>query len=412
MRLKIAIISRGTELSGGASKVAIQIHELLNENGHYSQHYRRNLENGYTENSVSVYGKYEKWAKKTYYKLKKIGFQEIIPWEYFFLKNEIKKNQYDLIHFHDITASISIISLFLLRKKIPIVWTAHDTSPFTGGCYRTNNCDHYLNACFNCPQIGQWPLGETFDLSFFFYWLKKKLYKSNKIHLITPSKWLQKFALQSKITVQAPTNIANYVDATVFKPESNNTDRKKLGILPEQFVIIVSASFISDPLKGIDHVIKVLEKIKHINPYILIIGRTNLETRERFSMFNTLFTGYINNDLKLSDYLALSDILLNCSLADSFSLTSLEAISCGTPVLGFKVGGIPEIIQNDVNGYLVELGNTGLLAEKILEIHANKKYKQWSTNARKTVLNKFNKDIFYKKHFNLYQDAISKFRKN
>ena len=79
--LKIAIVSRSNRTGGGASKVAEDLTKLLRGKGHYVHHYRRDKANGYNEYSSCVYGSWEKVAKKVYYKLKFIGFQEIVPFE-------------------------------------------------------------------------------------------------------------------------------------------------------------------------------------------------------------------------------------------------------------------------------------------------------------------------------------------
>jgi glycosyltransferase involved in cell wall biosynthesis len=227
MRLKVAVVSRSDRTGGGASKVACDLVDLLNSHGHYAHHYRRDLCNGYTNLSTSVYGRWEVLAKKTYYKLKILGFQELVPFEYFHLISELKKHQYDVVHFHDLTTAVSPYTLMMLSKIVPIVWTLHDCSFFTGGCLYPMECEEYLNGCKKCPEHGKWPFEGYFDLAHLHYLIKKKLHKKN-LHLIAPSKWLAEYAKNSKIIYRDIKVISNGVDTSVYECHDKQMMKKKL----------------------------------------------------------------------------------------------------------------------------------------------------------------------------------------
>lgn len=407
--MKIAIVSRSNKSGGGASKVAEKLCHLLNENGHYAHHYRRNLVNGYTSTSTSVYGKYEWIAKKTYYKLKYFGFQEIIPWEYLHLKEEIKKHKYDIIHFHDLTTAISPFTLILLSKHIPVIWTLHDTSGFTGGCINPFGCEEFKRYCSPCPQKSNWPFKGIFDLAFLFKKLKKKLHQSN-INLISPSKWLVNEAYKSNIVHKKISVIPNYVDTTSFLDINKNRAKKIFSINQNQFTILLAAGTITSERKGFNHALKILQALDSTKFTLILVGKINSKSINTLEKFNYITSGFITNETEINQYFSAADIFLNCSLGDNFPLVILEAFASGTPVVGFNTGGIKEMVIQNQTGFLSNTYDTLTLIDKIKEIMDTKEYQIWSKNTRKYVLSHFSETQFLNSHIQLYSKVITKFK--
>lgn len=405
INLKIAIVSKSNRFGGGASKVAEDLTTILNENGHFAHHYRRDLVNGYTNSSTCVYGKWEKIAKKVYYKLKYFGFQEIIPFELIHLLNEIKKHDYDLIHFHDISSAISPFTLIYLSNRIPVIWTMHDCSPFTGGCLYPMNCEAYKSTCNNCPQKNNWLLSGKFDLAFIYLKIKSKLHKKN-INLISPSKWLADFSTKNTIIKKTPTIIPNGVDINIYKFLNKQDSKEKLNIPKDRFTILLASTNIHDERKGFFHSLEVIKKLKTLNPYIILVGKKNDEVNNSLCEFDSLSSGFVSEYNELNLYYSASDIFINCSLADNLPLLILETMASGTPTFGFTIGGIPEMIENGINGYLVENYDTNLLSRKITENYLENKLEKLSINSRKIAVKEFSSTIFLKKHLDFYLSKI------
>ncbi|WP_438864919.1 glycosyltransferase [Neptunicella sp.] len=403
--MKIAVVSKATAKGGGASKVAQQLTELLNNSGHIVHHYRRDLEAGYSQQSTSVYGKYEKLAKKSFYKLKKLGLQEIIPWEYWHLREEIKRHQFDLIHFHDITTAVSPVTLGLLTTHAPVVWTMHDCSSFTGGCIQPKGCDHYHSGCHHCPQHGLWPLKGRFDLASYYLKVKKWLHKK-PINLVSPSKWLAAKALASGVVINPIHVINNSVDTTQFYPLEKAESKRQLGLGEHDFTILFVAKSLYDQFKGLEYAKKVINGVRHLNPTILVIGRIHKHQTNPFAEFKHVYAGHLDSNADLNRYYNAADIFLNCSLADNFPLVVLESLAAGVPVIGFNTGGIPEMIQQNYNGYLVEKYDTDALILKIKQLTKNEEYKNWSKNARQSALTYFNQEQMLKRYTDYYQQII------
>jgi glycosyltransferase involved in cell wall biosynthesis len=404
--MKIAIVSKSNRFGGGASKVAEDLTTLLNENGHFAHHYRRDLANGYTKNSTSVYGKWEKIAKKVYYKLKYLGFQEIIPFELFHLLDEIKKHNYDLIHFHDLSSAISPFTLMYLSNKLPVIWTMHDCSVFTGGCIYPMNCTKYKINCKNCFQKSSWPMGGKFDLAFLYLRIKSKLHKKN-IHLVSPSKWLANLSTHNTIIKKIPTIIPNGVDINIYKFLDKKISKENLNIPEKRLTILLTAHSIQDPRKGFDYAIKVINEINHLNPFLILVGNIDNMTKDLLTKIDYFSSGYIDNYTELNKLYSAADIFINCSLSDNLPLVVLETMASGTPTFGFTTGGIPEMIQQNINGYLVENKDTKFLAQKIEEIYLNKQLTIFSKNAREMAKNKFTHTIFLENHLEFYSSILT-----
>lgn len=400
--MKIAIVSKSNRFGGGASKVAEDLTTLLNENGHFAHHYRRDLANGYTTSSTCVYGKWEKIAKKVYYKFKYLGFQEIIPFELIHLIDEIRKHNYDLIHFHDLSSAISPFTLMYLSNKLPVVWTMHDCSAFTGGCIYPMNCINYKLDCANCPQKNSWPMGGKFDFAFLYLKIKSKLHKKN-IHLISPSKWLATLSTDNTIIKKVPTVISNGVDINTYKFLDKKISKENLNIPKDKFTILLTSFSIYDERKGFFQALQVIKELKDLNPYIILVGKTNNEINNLLCEFDFLSSGFISEYSELNLYYSASDIFINCSLADNLPLVVLETMASGTPTFGFATGGIPEMIENNINGYLVENYDTSLLSEKIKESYLQNKLEKLCENSRKIAVDKFSNIVFLKNHLRFYE---------
>lgn len=399
--MKIAIISKWDKTGGGASRVAEDLVKLLNQNGHTAHHYHAGdiKKNGF---SRPLYGYFQSFFRKLYALMRKIGVTEFVPFELGFLISAVKKEKYDLLHFHDISSVISPLSLNYFSNRVPVVWTIHDCSPFTGGCLYAMECVKYQSNCLSCPRQGEWPIDSLFDLAFANRWLKSKLHKQDSISLVTPSQWMAKFALSSNMIRKMPMLISNGVDTKVYRPIDIDDERKKLGILEEQTVLLIVAGSLSDKRKGTRYALEAIKAIEDLNPFVILVGKAEDTLENELQGVSYHITGYIRDEEKLNAYYATADMFLNCTLADNQPLVVLETMASGTPTVGFKTGGVPEMVVHDETGFLVEQKDMSALKIALRDIVVNKRYVQWGENARKRVEKHYTADLFLKRHLELY----------
>lgn len=278
--------------------------------------------------------------------------------------------QADVIYIHwFLLGFLSLKNIEQLAKlKKPLVFVMHDMWTITGGCHHSFDCEKYMLQCLNCQFF---PKDKDKDLSTIEFNRKQKLFsKYDNLYFISPSKWLYDCAKRSAITKNKPLfHIPNFLDTKMFKPFNKNVAKEILNIENGDKVIAFGAISIDSPYKGWKHLqkaLKILNQDKNFkNITILIFGSGyNKEMAESIS-FKTKFVGFLNNDYAITLMYNAADVFVAPSLADNLPYTILEAESCGTPVVAFNIGGIPELIDHKKNGYLAAYKDSHDLAEGI-----------------------------------------------
>ena len=240
----------------------------------------------------------------------------------------------DIIHLHWISDFVDFKSFFCNIKK-QVFWTLHDMNAFLGGFHYKGDETSY---------------GEKMkDLDTRQKIIKYEALKclpSSKLFVITPSAWLGHLSKESEVLKKFPHyHVANGIDTTVFKalPAENKSEQsKKINVL-----------FVSESLhnyrKGFDIVLDVLNDEDITNRFqLMAIGYVKASSR----MSHITYFGIINTEDKMSELYNQADIFLLPSREDNLPNSMIESLCCGTPVVGFAIGGVKETISDGENGYL------------------------------------------------------------
>ena len=319
--------------------------------------------------------------------------------------------QADVLHLHWINFGFislnGLRSLFSLGK--PIVWTLHDQWAFTGGCHYSRGCDHFLSHCRQCPYLKK-PADN--DLSYRVFEQKQKLFKQASIHFTPPSHWLADQAKQSALLQPFPFTVIPYaIDQTVFCPieraEANahldlpDTNRPRL---------LFGSANVTDTRKGFRYFAEALTLLHQqhpdLNPEILIFGKG------RSYLFDELpypvrHLGILTTEDNIVAAYNAADALIVPSLEDNLPNTVIESMACGTPVIGFRTGGIPEMIDHQGNGCLADAGSAQQLTDGLVFILTHPDADELRRNARQSAENRFSEDVIAKQHIELYEKLIS-----
>ncbi len=406
--MKIAQISKADSFGGGASRVAEDLHFGLTKNGYFSHHLVSWSGHGYSEKlgRLPLYGRFEGLIRKLHFYTKKLFVPEIVPYEILPISIKLERFKYNILHFHDLSSAISPLTLKYFARKIPVVWTIHDCSAVTAGCLYPLSCNKYMTHCNKCPQFGEWPIDSKIDLSFVGHMIKKYVHKQAKFNLVAPSEWMANFIASSGLVKrEAIKVISNGCDAEVFRPLSIN-ETATLGMPSDRLIFLLSSGDISDHRKGVRFAIEVLDKLKKLNPLLVVVGNISSEAKKVFNSFDTYFAGYISDRVEMAKYYSIADAFIFCSIADNQPLAVIESLLCGTPVFGFKTGGVTEMIINNFNGYLVEQGNIDELSNAIENCIQNEMMKTLSLNAVSDAQSKYSLNKMLNSYSEFYEYLV------
>lgn len=314
----------------------------------------------------------------------------------------------DILHLHWVNHAFmrpwNLSQLKSLGK--PIVWTFHDSNAFTGGCHVRYTCTHFEQECGNCPLLKS---SGPNDLSHRIWKSKSAAYADLEFSIITPSNWMAESVKRSKLLgKRAVQVIPNTLDTQVFKPVSKQQARKILGLPADQFIVL--SGFMpskNDKHKGTPYLMEALALLPNkAGTALLVFGNKNEESLPALPVATT-FLGTINDDEKLALAYSAADVFVSPSLEDNLPNTVLESLACGTPVVAFTTGGIPDMVKHQHNGYLAEYQSAADLAAGIQWVHQHPDRKKLGLNARNIVETHFSEAVVAQQHMELYQSLVN-----
>lgn len=392
---------------GGAARVAYCLKDAYKELGHNSQI----LVGQKTEKSDDILqipvGTMQKQAVRI---TNKLSLQYMGYLNSFSIKRNRAFLEADIINFHNIHSDyFNFMALPGLTKSKPAVWTLHDIWAITGRCAFSYGCDRWQIGCGNCPDTSYYPASKK-DTSRLLWSLKKWAYKRSNLVIVTPSKWLKNLVENSILSNKEIHLIYNGVDHHKFHPINKSSIRKKLG-LPEDKIILmfIASGGINNPQKGGKYLIKSLKNVHLKNVFILNIGSSDELDKLINKEVDYLSIPYIHDEELLPEYYAASDLLLFPSTEENCPLVILEAMGCGTPVVAFNAGGIPELIEHLKTGYVAKYKDVNDFTKGINQFISDYSLRELaSKNAREVVENHFTHDKMTELYLELYRDTIKK----
>ena len=279
---------------------------------------------------------------------------------------------------------------FIAKNKI-IVLRLSDMWSFTGHCSYSYDCEKWKIGCGKCPYLNEYPKLK-YDNTKLLWKLKKIIFgQCNKLHIVAPSKWIKKISEESPIFSNAQFHyIPNGIDTDIFSLKFRNDNKDTFKNKNNKVVMFISESFDEDYRKGSKYFIEALNILKNnydINISILIVGKTSEKNQ---IPYNVIYKGFLKNNIELRDCYCNSDILVLPTLAENLPNTILESMACGTPVVGFNIGGLPDAIKHMKNGYLANYKDSNDLARGIYTILSNEKLlKKMSLKSNRLIEKEF-----------------------
>jgi glycosyltransferase involved in cell wall biosynthesis len=316
----------------------------------------------------------------------------------------------DIIHLHWINAGfLSLKSLeTLLNLGKPVVWTFHDMWPITGGCHYALDCTGYMRSCGQCPYLKSPGKG---DLSNRIWAKKKELFSKGNFTVITPSKWLKECVRSSSLLQGLDAHaIHNPIDSFIFQPAEREQACRSLELDPAKKYILFGAATVKNVMKGYSYFTAAIQLLSaEVNPdqvEILLFGKSKGDEAEAFPL-RTRNIAFVHSEEKLAELYSVAHLFVIPSLQDNLPNTILESMLCGTPVVGFKTGGIPEMIDHKRNGYMAGFKSSADLAKGMLWILNSESYDTLSQETLESAERRYSKMKAVDAHIQLYKSLVS-----
>ena len=418
--MRILIVST-SEKTGGAAVAANRLMAALNNNGEKAKMLVRDKQ---TEN-ISVVALPQGWRQQWYF----LWERWCIFWRMHFSRKHLFEvdianagsditrlrefKEADVIHLHWVNQGMLSLNSIqrILKSGKPVVWTMHDLWPATSICHYSRGCQQYKTQCRKCPLLpGN---GSNHDMSAKVWKRKTAVLITGSIFFVACSRWLEGEARQSALLKgQQITSIPNAIDTRVFHPMDKKKARRHAGLPEEGRIILFVSQRVTDERKGISYLIQAVQKLVEQNPSlkedtsIAILGG-HAEEVTNLLCLPVHPLGYVSDEQMIVSIYNAADIFVTPSLEDNLPNTIMEALACGIPCVGFNVGGIPEMIDHQKNGYVADFRNSDDLSKGMNWVLSEADREELGKNAQYKVSQHYSQSSVALRYVEVYHQVIA-----
>ncbi|WP_404297313.1 glycosyltransferase family 4 protein [Halomonas sp.] len=311
----------------------------------------------------------------------------------------------DVVHLHWVAGGMIRIE-DIARINAPIVWSLHDMWPFTGGCHYDESCGAFRQQCGDCKVLQS---GQSKDLSRRIYRRKQTVFqKKQDITLVGLSRWLAGEAADSSLfSAEQVVTLPNPIDTHTFAPFDQSAARRLLNLPQDKKLILFGAmGATSDPRKGYVQLSQALRRLRAEDAELVVFGASQPKKSAVFSQ-KAHYLGRLHDDVALRVLYSAADVMLVPSLQENLSNAIMESLSCGTPVVGFNIGGNADMVDHQQNGYLAKAFDIEDLARGMEWVLQHSSPKVLSEAARKKILDHFEQSLVANRYIDLYKKILS-----
>jgi glycosyltransferase involved in cell wall biosynthesis len=281
--------------------------------------------------------------------------------------------------------------------------------PFTGGCHHSGECENYQIECGNCKFLKN---PSQKDISRKDWLVKRSAYQPGYFTAVGCSQWLAKRAKNSSLLADFRIeSIPNPIDTTVFSPVSKNEARKQLNLPADKHLILFAAMRVNALMKGFFYFQDALTLLKDKHPEfsehteLIVFGQADDEVLNQLP-FKTHKLGHLSDIKQIVLAYNAASVFVTPSLEENLPNTIMESFACGTPAVGFSIGGIPEMINHQSNGYLAEYRSVKSLAAGIQWVLENNGEGKLSKKAREKVMERYAENVVASQYETLYKSLL------
>lgn len=409
------------DVSGGAARAAYRLHQGLQKIGHESRMFV--LDKRSRDPNITLYEP----AKDLWSRIKRTIRQRSLgnairkylpgaPPEVAYFSNDRTPldgepwehlPDCDVVQLHWTFGFLDYRAFFSsLKAGTPVVWTLHAMDAMTGGCLYDGGCGRFTSSCGACPLLGS---KSDEDLSREVWRRKRAIYSTwgrGRLRFVAPSRWMRDELGRSSLLGEFPCSvIPNAVDTEVFTPRNREASREVAGVPRDAHVVLCVADGLNDPRKGLDLLFAALAGVKTEKELVLVSlgpGRA-----VGLDGIKNVHIDALNNDRFLSFVYSAADLLVVPSLQDNLPNTILESIACGTPVVGFSVGGIPDVVRPGSTGGLAKGGDALDLRRAIGATLADEgKLRDMGAECRRIAVAEYTLEVQASRYAALYRESL------
>jgi glycosyltransferase involved in cell wall biosynthesis len=349
---------------------------------------------------------WERWNLRAYPKRERVIFSSAaLPDKLACNVNDLSP---DIVHLFWVNLAFMKIET-LSRFNSPIVWTLHDMWPFTGGCHYDNECGRFCQSCGRCPALGS---DDERDLSRKIWERKKKSWAGLPIVVVATSHWLADMARASSLFKdQRIEVIPNGIDTEKYKPLDQKMARAAFGLPQDKHLILFSAfSATTDKRKGNHLLMPALAKMARegwgSSTELVIIGASAPETPPELGM-RVHYVGNLHDEISQVLLYSAVDVTVAPSMQENLSNVVVESLACGTPIVAFDIGGMPDMINHQQSGYLATPFEPEDLAAGVMWVLEDKvRHDMLARHARQMAVEKYALESVSRQYLALYQSIL------
>lgn len=306
----------------------------------------------------------------------------------------------DVVHLHNIhghDCDLNLLFSYFKKNNTKLIWTFHDCWAFTGYCphFTMKKCNKWQTGCYDCIQKREYSW--FFDKSKLLFKKKKKLFEECDLTIVTPSRWLAELVKQSFLKQHPIKVINNGIDLNIFKPTPSDF-RERYAIVNKK--IILGVSFGWDERKGLDVFIDLSKRLSA--DYQIVLVGTDPKTDMNLPD-NIVSIHRTQNQRELAEIYTAADVFVTPTREENYPTVNMEAIACGTPVITFRTGGSPEMLD-ETCGAVVDCDDVNALEIEIVRTCTDTPYTKGDCIKKAEV---FDKSQSFKEYIALYERIIS-----